>query len=202
MSSRCCLLGLAPMRISTNAFVYRRFQRKLQRVKLSPSTRTTSVKKKAEVNLADLVFTNSGVKLCKYPANAIQDCTRKHLCAYTCASGTTRCSNGKCLKTCPSAAVVRREQLPMATSASRCPANQEMCRFGYSYKCVDTQNSLVSCGGCMHGKPSKRGQDCSEIPGVDAVSCNRGVCDVKSCTKDYTFDPDYRNCSLTANVLS
>jgi len=138
---------------------------------------------------------------CIYPANAIQQCTLANVCAFTCATGTTLCSDGSCSATCPSS-VLRREQLPMVTSAARCPANKEMCRFGRSLKCVDTQTNLVSCGGCMHGRPSKRGQDCSEIPGVDVVSCVGGGCDVKSCIEGYTFNPDSRSCSLTATELS
>jgi len=156
----------------------------------------------AELHLDNLVIA-AGVQTCNYPANAIQQCTITNVCAYTCASGTTLCSDGSCSNSCPSApAGLRRDQLPMPTSASRCPANQEMCRFGNSLKCVNTKTNLVSCGGCMHGKPSKRGRDCSEIPGVDAVACLGGVCDVKSCIKGYTFDPDYRNCSLTPTDVS
>jgi len=157
---------------------------------------------KAERRLDNLITSSSSERVCHYPNNAIPQCTIRDVCAFTCASGTNLCHNGKCHKHCPSAAPVRRDQLPMATPAPRCPAKQEMCRFGQSFKCVDTQSSLVSCGGCMHGKASTRGQDCSEIPGVDVVSCNQGVCDVQSCTKDYTFNPDYRNCSLTANDIS
>jgi len=78
----------------------------------------------------------------------------------------------------------------------QCPANQEMCRFGNSLKCVDTLTNLVSCGGCMNTKLSQRGQDCSEMPGVDVVSCHVGVCIVESCIKGYTFNPEHRSCSL------
>jgi len=162
----------------------------------------------AEQILSDLVITGPGLggmqgQTCHFPANAIEQCTFSNVCAYTCASGTTLCSDGSCSTSCPSApAAARRDQLPMPTSAFRCPAHQEICRFGNSLKCVDTQTSLVSCGGCMHGRPSKRGKDCSEIPGVNAVSCLGGVCDVTSCMKGYTFNPDYRNCSLTATDVS
>jgi len=139
-------------------------------------------------------------QVCRYPEDAIPQCTFTNLCAFTCGSGKTLCSDGKCKKNCPSADVDinRRDQLPMPTPASRCPGKQEMCRIGKTFKCIDTQNSLVYCGGCPQAKLSKRGKDCSEIEGADFVSCRRGVCDVESCLKDYSLDPESGTCSLDA----
>jgi hypothetical protein len=149
----------------------------------------------AEAVVTQLIAKDSTSKKCSFPENAVEAPTSSDVCAFTCASGTTIC-DGKCKKSCASAVPQRRQQLPMPTSAPRCPLNQEMCRFGQSFKCVNTQTSLVSCGGCMNARRSKRGKDCSEIPGVDAVACRRGVCEVETCLKGYTFNAEDGSCSL------
>lgn len=50
------------------------------------------------------------------------------------------------------------------------------------YECVDVQNDLESCGGCVAndspfgGRTAAGGRDCSAIPNVDAVRCQKGAC--------------------------
>jgi hypothetical protein len=54
--------------------------------------------------------------------------------------------------------------------------------FVKSYECVDTSNSLESCGGCVHSDSlhgevnMDGGRDCSTIPNVDSVRCKEGRC--------------------------
>lgn len=77
-------------------------------------------------------------------------------------------------------------------------AMQRYCRGGYkscliygvlsgkgsvkSYECIDIDNDLESCGGCVsddspHGEVNLvGGRDCSAIPNIDAVRCQKGVC--------------------------
>ncbi|KAJ7187958.1 hypothetical protein C8R46DRAFT_1053178 [Mycena filopes] len=71
-----------------------------------------------------------------------------------------------------------------------------------SFECVDTQNSLESCGGCV-GAPSSTGQDCSAIPDVDAVSCSKGRCLVTACHGNMTVSALGDSCvdSQTASVM-
>ena len=59
--------------------------------------------------------------------------------------------------------------------------------FLKAYECVDVQNDLESCGGCvMDDSPfgertADGGRDCSAIPNVDAVTCRRGECVIREC---------------------
>ncbi|GAA6008975.1 hypothetical protein JCM10207_004051 [Rhodosporidiobolus poonsookiae] len=74
-----------------------------------------------------------------------------------------------------------------------CPGSQIACplvggRLGY--ECVDTETNIEQCGGCA----VDGGFDCSSLPGVDAVSCNRGMCHVLGCSKGYTFHFRRRAC--------
>lgn len=54
--------------------------------------------------------------------------------------------------------------------------------FLKTYECVDTDNELESCGGCVHmDSPHGEvnldgGRDCSAIPNVDSVRCQEGKC--------------------------
>ncbi|KAI5476047.1 hypothetical protein MNV49_000476 [Pseudohyphozyma bogoriensis] len=76
----------------------------------------------------------------------------------------------------------RRAQLSLDDTFSRrhcrrdgttaCPLN------GGGYECVDTNNSLETCGGCSL---STGGVDCSAIPFVSDVECSEGVCVIGAC---------------------
>ena len=65
-----------------------------------------------------------------------------------------------------------------------CPVYGMLYGAGYtrSFECVDIQNDLESCGGCVDGdswngeKNGSGGRDCSAIPNVDSVHCARGEC--------------------------
>lgn len=46
------------------------------------------------------------------------------------------------------------------------------------YECLDTKQSLESCGGCAS---TGEGQDCTKIPSAVGVGCDAGVCVVFSC---------------------
>ncbi|KIP02731.1 hypothetical protein PHLGIDRAFT_78703, partial [Phlebiopsis gigantea 11061_1 CR5-6] len=73
----------------------------------------------------------------------------------------------------------------------RCPRDFESCPvygfvrgvgYGRVYECVDTQNDLESCGGCVDDdspfgeRGMSGGRDCTAIPNVDGVRCARGKC--------------------------
>lgn len=50
------------------------------------------------------------------------------------------------------------------------------------YECVDTSESLTSCGGC---RTTGTGRDCTEIRHADGVSCRAGRCMVLSCRRGW-----------------
>ncbi|WWC71748.1 uncharacterized protein I206_105707 [Kwoniella pini CBS 10737] len=68
-----------------------------------------------------------------------------------------------------------------------------------SFECVDTQNDLESCGGCLHGAYNPAGNnitvpigiDCSSIPGVSLghSTCSSGKCDF-DCKKGWEVRGD------------
>jgi len=85
--------------------------------------------------------------------------------------------------------VYKRQDVPL-----RCERRgHQMCpimsgRGGF--ECVDVQNDLESCGGCV-GEPDGSldydlsGVDCSALPGVDRVRCVEGNCHVDSCAPSW-----------------
>lgn len=64
------------------------------------------------------------------------------------------------------------------------------------YDCVDVENDLESCGGCVtHGQTSNDGgQDCSDIPWVNAVRCQKGRCLIESCQMGYVTSANGDSC--------
>ena len=65
-----------------------------------------------------------------------------------------------------------------------CPAYGSFGGAGYmdDFVCVDLRNDLESCGGCVsddspNGEFNRNGgRDCSAIPNIDTVSCQKGQC--------------------------
>ncbi|GAA5993255.1 hypothetical protein JCM10908_004534 [Rhodotorula pacifica] len=53
-----------------------------------------------------------------------------------------------------------------------------------AYECIDTLTSLEHCGACsLHG-----GTDCTSLPGVAAVGCVKGLCEVWACEDGWEVD--------------
>ncbi|RDB21986.1 Protein priA [Hypsizygus marmoreus] len=71
-------------------------------------------------------------------------------------------------------------------------------RNAKSWECIDTQNDLESCGGCiipLHSQlSSPEGEDCTAIPGVSDVSCIRGGCVVHRCRPGYDINSTGSSC--------
>lgn len=53
---------------------------------------------------------------------------------------------------------------------------------GGGFECIDTMNSLTSCGGCQ---TTGAGRDCTTIQHADGVSCRAGRCMVLSCRRGW-----------------
>lgn len=95
---------------------------------------------------------------------------------------------------------IARELARRQAQQTLCPASQSACVIPgtESFECLDTQNELEACGGCVSGvfgavagaAELAVGVDCSALPGVavGGVSCVRGQCEVSACAKDYVLE--------------
>ncbi|ORY74279.1 antifreeze glycopeptide AFGP poly protein [Leucosporidium creatinivorum] len=113
---------------------------------------------------------------------------------FFCGSGLF-CVNNICSATAPSQRARSRRNSVPNTRRSLCPASQEACpllsgKRGAGYECIDTQNNLESCGGCH----SAGGVDCTSLPGVEAVACVSGSCQVMGCERGYSWDAPGNAC--------
>ncbi|KAG8690260.1 hypothetical protein FRC11_012854, partial [Ceratobasidium sp. 423] len=65
-----------------------------------------------------------------------------------------------------------------------CPYGTTRCEVKSGrggFECVDTLNSLETCGGCD--------SDCSLLDGTNEVQCFKGHCVIKSCSPGYDLTP-------------
>jgi len=80
-----------------------------------------------------------------------------------------------------------------------CPAPYDSCSLPGSkrgFECIDTASNLEQCGACaLDG-----GVDCTAIPGVDAVGCVAGKCEIWACAEGYAFDASSSTCSVALVV--
>ncbi|ORY90684.1 hypothetical protein BCR35DRAFT_349630 [Leucosporidium creatinivorum] len=78
-----------------------------------------------------------------------------------------------------------------------CPSGQTACAVGNSlsdgFECIDSQNNLEQCGGCV---TNGEGEDCTMIHGVEAVECQQGRCIVLSCVPGLVVSADSAACTL------
>ncbi|KAI0633385.1 hypothetical protein C8Q77DRAFT_1259496 [Trametes polyzona] len=131
------------------------------------------------------------------------------------AGGLTTCFASSTDHSCPTTggAIVSQAAAPIRRRNPKrraCPAGHQSCpvygstlrRRGYlkGYECVDVQNDLESCGGCVaHDSPfgertAGGGRDCSAIPNADGVRCVDGACVIAKCEHGYVLSPDGENC--------
>ncbi|KAJ6478715.1 hypothetical protein C8R47DRAFT_983803 [Mycena vitilis] len=61
-------------------------------------------------------------------------------------------------------------------------------------ECIDVQNSLESCGGCVEFGTESTGQDCSAITNVADVRCSHGSCEVLRCRANYEISVNSDSC--------
>ncbi|KAK4704664.1 hypothetical protein P7C70_g1542, partial [Phenoliferia sp. Uapishka_3] len=111
------------------------------------------------------------------------------------------------------------EDNTLVARGSRCPASQSACAVTgslASFECVDTsvrslftsftvplahrftvlQSNLEQCGACS----SSGGADCTALPGVDAVGCVAGVCEIWACAEGFAWDVSAASCSAALIV--
>lgn len=133
---------------------------------------------------------NGKTTTCTYPANATPVCgdgcpftcpTNYKVCGNTCISSTTTCTSGRTSR--------KRE-----ATQKVCPTGFAACATGLKgfggnaagWECVDVDSDIESCGGCQQPMPGgKVGQDCTAIPGADAVACLSGGCQILRCSRGF-----------------
>ncbi|WWC66267.1 uncharacterized protein I206_100168 [Kwoniella pini CBS 10737] len=115
-----------------------------------------------------------------------------------CSSTEILCNNqcySKSTYTCPSG-------LPIQLNSKRsenCPIGLSKCSIGSSgsglWECIDTQNDIESCGGCMYPEPTynnplavSNGIDCTSLKGTNGISCNFGKCKIQNCLKGFKLN--------------
>ncbi|KAM0754417.1 hypothetical protein T439DRAFT_321457 [Meredithblackwellia eburnea MCA 4105] len=125
------------------------------------------------------------------------------LCDDGCAAGNDLCVSGLCdgnTGTCVAAGTVgasqraRSRRSELTTRGSRCPASHTACSVAGSvrgFECVDTQSNLEQCGACA----SAGGVDCTALPGIDAVGCVAGQCEIWACAEGFAWDAATASCA-------
>ncbi|GAA5828391.1 hypothetical protein JCM11251_006224 [Rhodosporidiobolus azoricus] len=76
---------------------------------------------------------------------------------------------------------------------SLCPASHSACSVPGSskgFECIDTSSNIEQCGACA----TSGGVDCSSLPGVEAVGCVAGVCEIWSCADGHLYDAEAGAC--------
>ncbi|KAL8291327.1 hypothetical protein RQP46_002305 [Phenoliferia psychrophenolica] len=133
------------------------------------------------------------------------------LCEDGCSGGNALCASGNCdseTGTCAVSTVIltpsqngrsRRSTVDLASRGSHCPAEQSTCAApgGRSFECVDTTSNLEQCGGCA----GLGGTDCTALPGVDAVGCRAGRCEVWACAVGFTWSAAAAECTPAMLML-
>jgi len=77
---------------------------------------------------------------------------------------------------------------------SLCPTGLDACPIigqASDYECIDIENDLGSCGGCLE---TGAGQDCTAITGAWNVGCEQGSCAVYTCVSGYKLASDKKSC--------
>ncbi|OCF35268.1 hypothetical protein I316_02814 [Kwoniella heveanensis BCC8398] len=107
----------------------------------------------------------------------------------------------------PSTWVKRQERERLERSQSLqfnalCPAGLTACKVDgaddMSFECIDTDNELESCGGCLYGNyeqeakelgvtATKEGTNCLSVAGIapGGVTCSRGQCEAFACEEGF-----------------
>ncbi|GAA5929699.1 hypothetical protein JCM1841_005941 [Sporobolomyces salmonicolor] len=73
-----------------------------------------------------------------------------------------------------------------------CPTSHSACSIEgkKGFECIDTQSNLEQCGACA----SAGGVDCTSLPGVEAVGCVAGVCEIWSCAEGFSWSAETQSC--------
>jgi len=104
-------------------------------------------------------------------------------------------------KTCTSPSAKARRSLPdqKAPFKPRCPSGLTACPISETseftratpYECLDTQQELTSCGGCV---TLGDGTNCATLRGAGMSGCSNGKCTIFSCARGFKFSQRDQAC--------
>ncbi|KAF8632663.1 hypothetical protein AX17_004796 [Amanita inopinata Kibby_2008] len=186
------------------------------------------------VLLTAIIDTSPSSRHCTMPPHARRTCNNSDPCHWACEDGFTRqgdvcicplekrLCNGKCgdfTEGCGASPVPRSMKKLAITTFTRAKAT---CRTGEAvcgipgregtlgFECIDVDNSLDSCGGCMsaHSFPGdmeqvqQLGKDCSQLPNVLEVECTKRTCLVHRCKDGFKPNENQDACILGDTVPS
>jgi hypothetical protein len=121
------------------------------------------------------------------------ECPEGH-CAHGLVCKKTRKGKKKiCVKPTPHPSPKAKRETTAERRDMLCPGAQVACPLtgGHlGYECIDVENNIEQCGGCA----VQGGVDCSQLDGVDSVSCVNGSCRVWGCGPGYSFHFRKRAC--------
>ncbi|OSD02490.1 hypothetical protein PYCCODRAFT_1467840 [Trametes coccinea BRFM310] len=97
---------------------------------------------------------------------------------------------------------------PPRSGATSCPFGWRSCpiwgmrgRGGEPvFECIDVRRDLESCGGCVYNdspfgeRTAGGGRDCSAIPNVDIVRCDKGECMIGKCLHGFYLTEEGDRC--------
>ncbi|GAA6000449.1 hypothetical protein JCM10207_008016 [Rhodosporidiobolus poonsookiae] len=111
--------------------------------------------------------------------------------ALTCDTTTLTCVAAAV----PSGAARQRRNVALYKK-SLCPASHTACAIegARGFECIDTQSNLEQCGACA----SAGGVDCTALPGVEAVGCVQGTCEIWSCADGFSWHSETSSCVASA----
>ncbi|KAH7890439.1 hypothetical protein F5I97DRAFT_31238 [Phlebopus sp. FC_14] len=172
---------------------------------------------KAKVQARVVAMINSSGVECSYPQHAVPTCTPDNPCDFKCTDGFLAMPANKPTSCrCPSHLTVcdgkcghyhmdcgKKPQLSRRQNDPTCSDGLEMCGVsgasnGQSWRCVDTQTDVTTCGGCVKASPfgssSVGGINCKDIPNVDEVTCVEGLCVINNCKDGFMVSPGQDTC--------
>ncbi|KZT55637.1 hypothetical protein CALCODRAFT_556336 [Calocera cornea HHB12733] len=142
-------------------------------------------------------------------SRACKDCSAGYYSSSSGSTKCTRCPNGQTSNSGSSSCTAVNSHRPRAMKAKRAGAQ---CKLGFmscpimsgrgGMECLDIDNDLESCGGCVGYDGEGTGVDCTSIPGVNTVQCVGGQCIVQSCERGYRIGDMGTSCERTQGLLT
>ncbi|KAI9632996.1 uncharacterized protein MKK02DRAFT_40376 [Dioszegia hungarica] len=112
-----------------------------------------------------------------------------------CFSGT--CSAYACTMAASQRPQGRRDVATQWVASQSCRRGYLQCQVAPGMKlveCIDPLTDLENCGGCVVGE-NGTGVDCTVIPGVAGIRCQRGSCVIESCAEGLAYQEETNTCA-------
>jgi hypothetical protein len=134
-------------------------------------------------------YCNAGTGNCGTRFALGEDCSTDP--EFGCVAGL-ECRDDTCQEPIVPSAVRARRSL--SRRSGLCPASHTACAVSGAkagFECIDVASNLEQCGACA----SAGGVDCTSLPGVEAVGCVAGQCEIWSCAEGFAWDAATSSCS-------